>query len=426
MKISLGWIGLRKICVLIVLLVLATAARAGTVTGVIRNGTTNKAAAGVDVILLQLQGGMQTVADTKSDAQGRYQLDNPAIGTQPMLIRAVYRGVYFHQPLTPGTSTADITVYEPTTNPRALQVTVRLLVFQPNGDKLLVGEEYSIKNDSQPPAAFYKQEGTFEFTVPKGATPQQVSAYGPSGMPVTQGTIDKGNGLYAIAYAFQPGDNGVRLSYEVPYDGNQATVRAVSDYDVQRVLLVYPPTMQVASTGFAPAGTEQGFNVSARDTMKAGASFEVSVSGTAPPPDANAAAADQANSRTSGLTVQTAPARLDNEKWILLGGLAAIFAVGVALLLRQPVPAVVSAPAANPQGPRGRKARRMAQAGAKAAHAAPPLTDKVNQEVDRNLDSLKDALLRLELRRQAGTISEEEYARERGRAEEKLRAMVRG
>ena len=73
--------------------------------------------AGVDVLLIQLQGGMQTVASTKTDAEGRYHFDNPAIGGGPMLIRAVYRGVFFHQPLTPGTTSVDVTVFEPTTNP---------------------------------------------------------------------------------------------------------------------------------------------------------------------------------------------------------------------------------------------------------------------------------------------------------------------
>jgi hypothetical protein len=43
-----------------------------------------------------------------------------------------------------------------------------------------------------------------------------------------------------------------------------------------------------------------------------------------------------------------------------------------------------------------------------------------------SLDSLKDTLLRIELRRQAGTMSEEEYARERGRAEQLLRELVQG
>ena len=46
--------------------------------------------------------------------------------------------------------------------------------------------------------------------------------------------------------------------------------------------------------------------------------------------------------------------------------------------------------------------------------------------MQNSLDSLKDRLFRLELRRQAGTISEEDYARERARTEQILRELVRG
>jgi hypothetical protein len=49
--------------------------------------------------------------------------------------------------------------------------------------------------------------------------------------------------------------------------------------------------------------------------------------------------------------------------------------------------------------------------------------DKVNAT---SLDALKDQLFRLELRRQAGTIGDEEYARERAKAEHVLRDLVRG
>jgi len=416
------------------LLLLSAAAQAGTVSGVIHNGTNNnKIAPGVDVLLIQLQGGMSVVANTKTDSDGRYHFDNPGIGQGPMLIRAVYRGVFFHQPLTPGTSTVDVTVYEPTTNPAAIQVPLRLLVFQPNGDKLMVGEEYSIQNNSSPPAAYFKQDGNFEFTIPQGAELDQVSTFGPMGMPVRQGTIDKGKGRYSISYAFQPGQNGVRISYIVPYSGNQAQIRESSTYDAQRVLLVVPPTMQVASPGFNAAGTEQGFNVFSKESVKTGTGFDVKVSGTAPPPaDATATSAppDQVNGRDSNsspeTTVETAPARIGEEKWILLGGLAAIFAVGVGLLLRKPVPELASAPAPQP-APKGRKAQRAAQA--KAAPPPAPRTppvEKVQQEVNSNLNSLKDTLLRLELRRQAGTITDAEYALERGRAEQLLRDLVQG
>jgi hypothetical protein len=429
--------GLRRSFLLLLLCAVATAAHAGTVAGIVRNGTNNnKPAAGVDVVLIQLQGGMQAVASTKTDAAGHYQLENPAIGSGPMLIRAIYRGVNYHQPLTPGKPTVDVTVYEPTTDAHSIQVPLRLLVFQPNGDKLMVGEEYSIQNTSNPPAAYYKQDGNFEFTIPQGAEIEQASTFGPSGMPVKQGTIDKGKGRYALAYAFQPGQNGVRISYQIPYNGDHASLRVASTHDAQRVLLVIPPTMQISSDGFVAAGTEQGFNVFSKESVKAGTGFDVSISGTAPPAaDASAggAGADQVNGRDSGTetgpgpTIQTVPARLDDEKWILLGGLAAIFAVGVGLLLRKPVPVPATAPVPAAV-PKGRKAQRTAQAKAASPDSSPaaPIADKVNQEVNSNLESLKDTLLRIELKRQAGTISEEEYAQERGRAEQLLRDLVQG
>ena len=56
----------RVYIVALLLLVSAAAAQAGTVTGIVHNGTNNnKATAGVDVLLIQLQGGMSVVASTK-------------------------------------------------------------------------------------------------------------------------------------------------------------------------------------------------------------------------------------------------------------------------------------------------------------------------------------------------------------------------
>ena len=50
----------------------------------------------------------------------------------------------------------------------------------------------------------------------------------------------------------------------------------------------------------------------------------------------------------------------------------------------------------------------------------------VDSEVRGSLDELKNNIFRLELRQQAGTISEEEYTRERARVEKALRDLVRG
>ena len=60
---------------------------------------------------------------------------------------------------------------------------------------------------------------------------------------------------------------------------------------------------------------------------------------------------------------------------------------------------------------------------------APVVTEtvaQVNREVRGSLDELKDSLFRLELRRQARTITESDYERERQQLEKVLRDLVRG
>jgi hypothetical protein len=51
---------------------------------------------------------------------------------------------------------------------------------------------------------------------------------------------------------------------------------------------------------------------------------------------------------------------------------------------------------------------------------------EVDAAIGTSLDALKERLFRLELRHQAGTISEAEYAQERAQAQKVLRDLVRG
>ena len=430
---------------------------AATLTGTVRNGTTGQPAAGVDVVLIALQGGMETVASTKTDSGGRFTLDNPGIGTQPMLVRALYRGVNFHASLPPGRTTADIEVFDPTRDPRVLQITTRLIVFQPNGATLLVGEEYTINNAAKPPAAFFKPDGTFDFELPAGAALGQVSAWGPSGMPTVQGTIDRGPQRYSVAFPFRPGESGVRVSYQVPYSGNSARLRLPSGAAAARVVLIAPPTVLVIGTGFAPAGTQEGWSVYARDAVAAATALDVSVSGTAPPPAAEPGAGQGSASGRSQVATEVMPSRLGNLQWILVVGFAALFLIGVIFLWRRPapLPAGTGTDAVSPEGvgiavpaspsprfepspavPAPQKSASVRAASPSPmqppspARAAPPSTSADMSQLDRqvtgSLDDLKETLFRLELRRQAGTISDADYQRERARVESRLRSLLHG
>ena len=261
-------------------------AQAGTVHGTVKNGTTGKPGAGVEVILIQLQGGMQPVSNSKTDAQGQFTFDNPSLGAQPMLIRAVYRGVNFHQPVPPGKSEVEVEVFEPTQDASTVTIPTHIVILQPNGSNLIVGEEYSVRNDSNPKKAYFRADGNFEFAVPDKAQLQQAAAWGPSGMPVVQATIDKTKNHYAIAYAFRPGESGVRYSYELPYAGNAATLKFPTMYPGAKLLVLAAPTMQISGEGLEPGGQEQGMNIYGRESLPANSVFSVNVSGTAPPPKA--------------------------------------------------------------------------------------------------------------------------------------------
>jgi hypothetical protein len=396
-------------------LLAAVPAAAGTLSGVVRNGTVGAPAANLEVILISLQGGMEAVATARTDAQGRYSFDRPEIGGAPMLVRVVYQNANYHQNVPPGRSTADIEIFEATATAKDLQVASRLLIVQPNGPVLLVGEEYTVHNHAKPPATFAKE---FEFKIPEGAELSQVAAWGPAGMPVVQGTTNKGKNHYGVPFPLRPGENGIRVSYQMAYATNQATVGAPALYPVDSLMVIAPPTMQIAGSELLPAGTEQGYNVFTRKAVAANTALQVAVSGTAPPqetPAAGGGMAASASGADAGTRLQTIPGRIQNLQWVLLAGFAALFALGTVMLWRKPAQAV--AVSAAPAGQSG-AVNLDGQAAAMAA--------QVNRAVHHSLDEIKDALFRLELRRQAGTISEQEYAEQRARTEQTLRELVKG
>jgi hypothetical protein len=435
----------------LLLCLLASSASAGTVTGTVRNGTTGKPAVGVEIILIQLQGGMQPVANTKTDSDGHYKFDNPGLGAGPMLIRAVYRGVNYHEPATPDKTTIDMQVYEPTDKPSAISVAVHAIIAQPEGSDLAVTEEYSISNKTQPPLAYYRADGDFDFSLPQGAELRSVSAGAATGMPVVQSPVDKGSNSRSIAYPFRPGDSQVSLTYKLPYPANQASLRLISRYAVDHLGVFVPPSVQVSGGGLEAAGQAQGFSAYTRNSVAANTPVSFSVSGTAPPPTSSqegaaAEAPDNDNSQNASVnsridtgaeapvaSMTTLPARLDSLKWILVGGFAALFVLGVIYLWMQPQASVAGLPA-------GARARSPGEVPAKTAYKTPQvrirapeesiddaaLAAGLDREVRGSLDELKDILFRLELRREAGTITEADYTRERDRVQNALRDLVKG
>ncbi|HUL32330.1 MAG TPA: carboxypeptidase-like regulatory domain-containing protein [Candidatus Eisenbacteria bacterium] len=412
----------RLLPTIFVLLFAAAVASAGTLQGTVINRSTGKPVPGTDVDLLSPTGGMALLASVKSDAQGNFTASNDAIGSVPVLIRVTYQDVGFNTFAPPGRPNVEVEVFNVTKDPKTINVESHVVIFQPRGDKLIGAEEYAVKNTSNPPSAFFRTEGNFDFDIPDKGSLQNVTATSTLGMDVPQASIDKGKGRYAIAYAFRPGDTNIRLSYELPYPNNAATVKLPAAYNGMRLLLVAPPGMTLTGDGVTAAGQEQGMNVFLHDPISTKSALTVSVSGVPSPQaaDAGGQQGQEGNSRTEGAgqQVSLAPPRIDDLKWPLLGGLVALFALGALLLSRkQVVVASVAGPsvaaAGNPK--KGAKGKRQGAS-----------VESLQETVNASLDSLKDEIFRLELRKQAGTISDQDYAREKSRVEKLLRDLVRG
>jgi hypothetical protein len=115
-------------------------------------------------------------------------------------------------------------------------------------------------------------------------------------------------------------------------------------------------------------------------------------------------------------------------KWPLIAGFVCIFALVAILLARKPVVAVAGpAPVAEdvPAAKQKKPKSKAPSAPVVPTNGAASLAE-VDAAIGTSLDGLKERLFRLELRRQAGTISEDEYALERARTEKVLRDLVRG
>ena len=415
----------RLVTIVLTALFAASASLAGTIHGSVINRTTGKPIPNTDVDLLSPTQGMALLATVKSDAQGQFTATNDSIGAGPVLIRVTYQGVSFNGFAPPGRPQVDVEVFDVSKDPKTITPASHVIIFQPRDGKLVGAEEYNVKNDSKPAVAYFRTEGNFEFAIPEKATLQNVTATGSLGMDVPQASIDKGKGRYAIAYAFHPGETNIRLSYEVPYPGNSATLKLLAAYPGMRMLLVAPPGVTLTGDGISAAGQEQGMNVFLHDALAVKASLAVSVSGVGSPQAAEAADSpgqqqgQEGNSRTQGQQVNAAPPRIDDLKWPMLIGLIALFAIGAILLSRKQIVMVPAGGADDAPAPaQSKKAAKAAQQQAGV--------DAVKESVNANLDSLKEDVFRLELRKQAGTISEEDYAREKSRVEKLLRDLVRG
>src|SRR5208282_4205700 len=153
---------------------LASAA-AQTLTGTVTNGTTNKPAAGDEVILINLANGMDVGGSTKADSNGKFSFKLKG-GPGPHLIR-----------------------------------------FQADSGSMQ-GVRLFVVNNTSSPAKTQMNDHNFEFYLPAGAKVEQVQARSPNGQPISaEASPQAEKNRYAINFPLRPGETQFQVEFTLPY-----------------------------------------------------------------------------------------------------------------------------------------------------------------------------------------------------------------
>jgi len=417
-------------------LLFAVAAFAVNITGTVKNATTGKPSAGDNVDLLALQQGMSVLASTKTDSSGSFSfsVDDP---NSPHLVRVTHDGVtYFPAggPLRPGTTSTSIDVYDAGNRVSDVTTNVELVRMQGGGGILRLIQLVIIKNASSPPRAL-KGDKTYEMSLPEKAQIDQVFVQGPGGMAINTSATPEGKGQYSFNYALKPGETRFQVSYHLPYAGEVSLSPKING-NIQHFVVMMPQSMTFSPTDsdkFAPMNDKTS-KVLVATNVNSSTDLSFKVSGTgmlsddqqggeqSQPRDKSRPAATD-NRPGGGLGPPTdAPDPLHSYRWFVLAGLGVALLCGAVFMVnRSDQQNAETATLPAPVAPHVMVSQKV---GAPIGFAVAPPQPLKNSTM--LLDGLKDELYQLEVEKQQGSISDDEYQHAKSALDQILkRALAR-
>jgi hypothetical protein len=421
--------------VLLVLALFSISALGQTVSGIVTNDTTGKPAANVEVTLLTLANGMSESGSTKTDAQGHYSMPMPNTGG-PHLVRATYQGANYFTMVPPGTSQGDISIYEGAKKVDGITGTVDVMKLQSDGNTLQVMELWAVNNASNPKRTL-TADNSFEIVLPDGAQIDEASAQSPNGQPLQAMPVPlKAKNHYAFNFALKPGETRFQVAYHMPYTG-AASISPKLLMPYEHFVVMIPTSMKLAlknASLFQPMTDQPGSTVQVAREAGPGTDVSFNVSGTGTIPDNNAQqaqggqgamGAQQDDNRPGGGLGPPidAPDALAKYRWPLLIVLLVVL-FGVAYL------ALSRTSGQSPVTTEGVSVPIPDQPARAAAASVPPSTPESPASAPKSgntlLDAMKEELFQLEIERQQGQISSEEYETQKAALDQTLkRALAR-
>jgi hypothetical protein len=435
-------------------LTLAPAA-AQTLSGTVTNGTTNKPAAGDEVILINLTTTMEIAANTKADSNGKFSFKLTG-GAGPHLIRAVHQGVTYHQIAPPGVNSVEVNVYDVATKVSGLTVTADVIRFQADSGSMQ-GVRLFVVNNQSSPAKTQMNDHNFEFYVPPGAKVEQVQARAPNGQPIaTEAAAQADKNRYAINFPLRPGETQFQLEFTLPYSG-EIKIDPKPLYPAEHLVVVLPKTMQFKAANPPsfqsmqdPSQGDSQVEVARQTKPGQPLSFTLTGNGviTESPGEVASGAArqqdqlqqqqqpDQTQTRDNrssdnrpggGLGVPIdAPDALQQYRWPILGAFAVLLAIGGWVVTkRQPVTPVAATSAAKLGAASSDYSAVLRPTAPTATAPATSVTSAPAAKSSMLLEALKEELFQLEVEKKQGKITPADYEKARAALDQTLDRALR-
>jgi hypothetical protein len=406
---------------LVVLFTLSTtifaAAQAGTLKGLVSNGTTRKPAPGDEVVLVKLDQGMQEEARTKTNAGGEFSF-KLADTRIPRLVRVNHQSVNYFEQVPPGTQSVQITVYNAAAKVPDVKVMDQSEVYEAKGDAVRVIELFRLRNTSRPPMT----QPSFEFYLPEGASIQLGQAVS-GGIPVKTPPIPaKEKNKYQFLFPIRPGVTQFELVYTLKSAG-ALQVKPKFSSVADSFYVVMPKSITFTASdpaAFKPIpqwpvdASITGANVYVAENFKQDLGFSISGQGLLPDTDSANGAPQQGGPEPRGNTnpapggglgtPNDRPDPLHSGQWLFLGVLSLFLAAGGVYVFTSNSPA--AAPASGP-----------APAAGKSQKAQPARQDKL-------LEAMKEEMFQLETDRLQGKISQPDYESAKAALDKTLQRAV--
>jgi hypothetical protein len=410
-----------KIIAVSLALFLSSIASAQTLSGTIKNGTTNKPAGGDEVVLLKLGQGMEEAGRTKSDAGGNFsfKLDD---ASSPHLVRAIHQGVTYHRMAPPGTTSVEIDVYDVSKKADRVNVTADVMRFQAQGSELQGIRLFAVNNESNPPRTQMNDQN-FEFYLPDGAQVDQGMAMTAGGQPINSAPVpQKDKNRYAFIFPLRPGETQFQVVFHMPYSG-EASIDPKALYGAQHFVVMLPKTMQfTAGSGTAfqsmkdPRQSDAIVQVATQTTV--GQPLFFKISGTGVLSEGSEQGGESGGAATVGRDSRPgggigppidAPDPLEKYRWYILGGFAIVLAAGAIYIAKRPRTASVPDFGSAIEIPETPRPTKPAAAGRSS----------------KLLEALKEELFELEVEHKKGLILQQEYEKAKAALDQTLERAVK-